>query len=189
MTRKSFAWAILPVFLFMLQGCGPLTRLEAVPADKTLQAQIPGIPNVRYWVQPVLESITLEQVDQKGRSLGRKFRSAPPRLRRSLLRYLRNDRQFTRSTFDQLSRMFPEFAAHAVSPADKWFVQVTEVEPQGEALTLDLEIEGNHTYLANGCVSHNTRRGANMGVLRIDRGRREHEQGAQREADGRVTVN
>jgi ribonucleoside-diphosphate reductase alpha chain len=35
-------------------------------------------------------------------------------------------------------------------------------------VTVDLSVEGNHTYIANGFVSHNTRRGANMGVLRVD---------------------
>ncbi|MDQ7029297.1 MAG: hypothetical protein Q9O62_05685 [Ardenticatenia bacterium] len=49
-----------------------------------------------------------------------------------------------------------------------WFVEVTGVEPAGEALTLDLEVEDNHTYLAYGVVTHNTRRGANMAVLRVD---------------------
>jgi ribonucleoside-diphosphate reductase alpha chain len=51
---------------------------------------------------------------------------------------------------------------------DRWFVFVQSVEPAGEALTLDLEVEQNHTYLANGMVTHNSRRGANMAVLRVD---------------------
>ncbi len=46
--------------------------------------------------------------------------------------------------------------------------RVTDVQPAGEILTLDLEVDDNHTYLANGLVSHNSRRGANMGVLRVD---------------------
>jgi ribonucleoside-diphosphate reductase alpha chain len=126
------------------------------------------LPNPRYWVKPVLDAITLEQVDQQGRSLGRKFRSQNPPLRRTLLRYLREDRHFTRSAFDELCRIYPEFASRAVSPEGKWFVQVIGVESEAEALTLDLEIDGNHTYLAYGMVTHNTRRGANMGVLRVD---------------------
>ncbi len=51
---------------------------------------------------------------------------------------------------------------------DLGFVKVTSVDPDGESLTLDLEVEGNHTYLANGIVTHNSRRGANMAVLRVD---------------------
>lgn len=67
MIRKSFLWTILPVFLFMLQGCGPLKRLEAVPAEKTLQAQIPGIPNVRYWVDKDLEPFARDAMILVGR--------------------------------------------------------------------------------------------------------------------------
>jgi ribonucleotide reductase alpha subunit len=50
----------------------------------------------------------------------------------------------------------------------RWFVQVQDITAQPESLTLDLEVTGNHTYLAQGLVTHNTRRGANMGVLRVD---------------------
>ncbi|MCB9436869.1 MAG: adenosylcobalamin-dependent ribonucleoside-diphosphate reductase [Anaerolineales bacterium] len=59
---------------------------------------------------------------------------------------------------------------YADSPAidDLWFVAVQTVEAAGEALTLDIEVEDNHTYLANGMVTHNSRRGANMAVLRVD---------------------
>ncbi len=41
-------------------------------------------------------------------------------------------------------------------------------EAAGQSLTLDLEVADNHTYLAYGMVTHNTRRGANMAVLRVD---------------------
>lgn len=34
-------------------------------------------------------------------------------------------------------------------------------------LTLDLEVEGCHSYVANGLVTHNTRRGANMAILPV----------------------
>ena len=51
---------------------------------------------------------------------------------------------------------------------DTWFVHVAEVVPEGEQLTLDLEVADNHTYLAHGIVTHNSRRGANMAVLRVD---------------------
>ena len=47
----------------------------------------------------------------------------------------------------------------------QFFDQVQEINT-GEAPTLDLVVPDNHTYIANGFVSHNTRRGANMGILR-----------------------
>lgn len=150
-------------------GCDVRSRFAACLAweSDTRRESTYVLPRPRYWLQPVLEATTLEQIDARGRGTGVKFRSRQPHLRRALLRYLRGDRQFTRSAFDDLSRSYPEFAAHAVSPQDKWFVQVLGVEAAGEALTLDLEVDDNHTYLAYGLVTHNTRRGANMAVLPV----------------------
>jgi ribonucleotide reductase alpha subunit len=127
-----------------------------------------ALPHPRYWLQPVLDEITLPQIDRQGRGQGVNWRATDPGLRRKLLRYLRSDRQLTLSAYQELSTASPEFAQHARSVDSLWFVHVSETRPAGESLTLDLEVEGNHTYLANGLVTHNTRRGANMGVLRVD---------------------
>jgi ribonucleoside-diphosphate reductase alpha chain len=126
------------------------------------------LPNPRYWFEPVLQEITPKQKDAKGRGKEINFRSSRPRLRRGLLRYLRGERNFTMSAFTELSEMYPEFKDRARSPEGLWFVRVNEVADAGQALTLDLEVDENHTYLAYGMVTHNTRRGANMAVLRVD---------------------
>ena len=126
------------------------------------------LPHAEYWLAPVLEAITLPQTDRRGRGQGKKFRSVQPRLRRRLLRYVRGGRRFTLAAYRELQQAYPEAFAHAPNPAGLWFVQVTGVEPIGEHLTLDLEVADNHTYLAYGLVTHNTRRGANMAVLRVD---------------------
>lgn len=151
-------------------GCDPRSRFAACMAwESDLRRESTYVlPYPRYWLQPVLDAITLEQVDQRGRGTGRKSHSTHPALRRSLLRYLRDERSFTLSAFETLAEQCPEFATHAVNPGDLWFVQVTGVELAGEGLTLDLEVEDNHTYLAYGMITHNTRRGANMAVLRVD---------------------
>ena len=151
-------------------GCDPRSRFVAAYAwesDQRRESVYP-LPCPAYWLEPALEAVTLAQIDRQGRGLGRKFRSVEPRLRRALLRYLRGDRQLTRSGYDELQRLSPAFAEQARPIDDRWFVQVSAVEAEGEALTLDLEVEDNHTYLAYGVVSHNSRRGANMGVLRVD---------------------
>lgn len=126
------------------------------------------LPHSAYWLQPVLQEITLEQIDRQGRGKGINFRSTSPRLRRSLLRYLRGDRQLTRSAYEHLCQAYPEFAESVRPLHGLWFVQVSGVVEEEKALTLDLEVDENHTYLAYGIVTHNTRRGANMGVLRVD---------------------
>jgi ribonucleoside-diphosphate reductase alpha chain len=151
-------------------GCDPRSRFAACMTWKSDLAREHSyvIPYPRYWLEPVLESITLAQIDPRGRGRGINFRSENPPLRRALLRYMRGDRNLTRSGYDELSAAYPEFAERVVSTEGKWFVQVTEVRPEGKALTLDLEVDSIHTYLANGLVTHNSRRGANMAVLRVD---------------------
>ena len=151
-------------------GCDPRSRFAACHSWESDQRRESSyvLPYPRYWLQPVLDAITLEQVDKKGRSQGRKFRSVNPHLRHNLLRYLRGDRNLTRSTYDELRRVHPEFAGNDRSPENWWFVQVSGVEAAGESPTLDLEVDETHTYLAYGMVTHNTRRGANMSVLRVD---------------------
>lgn len=48
------------------------------------------------------------------------------------------------------------------------FYDCVEEVKDSESLTLDLSVPDNNTYIANGFISHNTRRGANMGILRVD---------------------
>ncbi len=55
MYRKTWIiTALLTVFLFF-QGCATPSRLAAVPVQDTTRAEIPGIPNARYWVQTDIE--------------------------------------------------------------------------------------------------------------------------------------
>ncbi|MCL4835509.1 MAG: adenosylcobalamin-dependent ribonucleoside-diphosphate reductase [Caldilineaceae bacterium] len=126
------------------------------------------LPNPDWWTGSVLDAITLPQIDRKQRGQNVNFRATDSALRRKLLRYSRGERQLTLSGYRELAAAHPEFAQHARPIDNLWFVTVSKVEEAGEALTLDLEVDENHTYLANGMVTHNTRRGANMAVLRVD---------------------
>lgn len=49
-----------------------------------------------------------------------------------------------------------------------WFVKVSSVVEAGVQPTLDLSVRDRHAYVANGIVTHNTRRGANMGILSVE---------------------
>lgn len=51
---------------------------------------------------------------------------------------------------------------------NRFFTCVKSVDDIGDHETFDIEVCDNHTYLAGTFVSHNTRRGANMAVLRVD---------------------
>ncbi|HSB00882.1 MAG TPA: ribonucleotide reductase N-terminal alpha domain-containing protein, partial [Anaerolineales bacterium] len=151
-------------------GCDQRSRFVAAYAWESDQRRESTyvLPNPKYWLQPVLDAITLEQIDKKGRGRNINFRATEPRLRRQVLRYYRDDRNLTRSGYDLLKAAHPTMFENAPSADGFWFVEVDGVEPAGQSLTLDLEVADNHTYLAYGMVTHNTRRGANMAVLRVD---------------------
>ncbi len=126
------------------------------------------LPHASYWVEPVLAATALPQIDTKGRGTGRNLRASDPKLRKQLLRYTRGDRQLTISGYAQLTERSSAFAEHARPINDTWFITVNAVENVGESLTLDIEVQDNHTYLANGVITHNSRRGANMAVLSVN---------------------
>src|ERR1041384_6626362 len=151
-------------------GCDQRSRFVAAHAwESDLRRETSYVlPNPTYWLQPVLDAITLEQIDKKGRGRNINFRATDPHLRRQILRYTRDERNLTRSGYDLLKAEHSEVFEAAPSVEDFWFVEVAGVESAGQSLTLDLEVSDNHTYLAYGMVTHNTRRGANMAVLRVD---------------------
>jgi len=126
------------------------------------------LPGAKWWITPVLTTITLPQRDNRGRGMDKNFTSTEPKLRKKLLRYLHGRRQFTLSAYHNLSEEHPEFASNAPDVDNIWFIKVNEVQEAGKSQTMDLEVDENHTYLAHGVVTHNTRRGANMAILRVD---------------------
>jgi len=110
----------------------------------------------------------------KGCAEGRKPRGANRKLYRDLQHYLPNVqacRNLTRKRLKRLAYKHSEINQH---PVLSWFLsngqfydRVIDIK-RGKSLTLDLSVPDNNTYIANGFVSHNTRRGANMGILRVD---------------------
>jgi ribonucleotide reductase alpha subunit len=110
----------------------------------------------------------------RGSGPGRSPRGANRKLYRALQHYLpgvTTPRHLTRSRLEKLVEAHPRLGDHPtvawLLTNDQFYDQVDKIE-EGESLTLDLSIPANSTYIANGFVSHNTRRGANMGILKVD---------------------
>jgi len=110
----------------------------------------------------------------RGSGPGRRPRGADRALYRALQHYLPRvtaPRHLTRSRLEKLVTAHPRLGDHPIVAwlltNDQFYDQVDKIE-EGESLTLDLSVPANNTYIANGFVSHNTRRGANMGILRVD---------------------
>lgn len=138
------------------------SRLEALHGIK------PDVRRESSWPLPHAEGLLkpLLAVTEKGR---KGYASPYTPLRKDLLRYLRGERQLTATGYAMVLEKAQDLGLEADPfPFNEYYVRVASVEPGGEILTLDLSVEGNHTYLANGLVSHNTRRGAGMATLSIE---------------------
>jgi ribonucleoside-diphosphate reductase alpha chain len=110
----------------------------------------------------------------RGSAPGRKPRGANRPLYRAIQHYISGPGSRRHLSRSRLRRLATDHPAIAAQPRLSWLLsnsqfydRVVEIE-NGEALTLDLSVPANNTYIANGFVSHNTRRGANMGILRVD---------------------
>ncbi|MGK0619493.1 adenosylcobalamin-dependent ribonucleoside-diphosphate reductase [Meiothermus cerbereus] len=142
-------------------GVMPGSRFEALRAFKpdTRRESSWPFPHAQALLEPVL-SATLQ--GRKGSP------STHTGIRKTLSRYIRGERSLTATGYVSLREdplvgsTLPEF------DFGEYYVQVRSVQPGGHILTLDLSVEENHTYLANGLVSHNTRRGAGMATIAID---------------------
>src|SRR5690606_32271743 len=87
---------------------------------------------------------------------------------KTLSRYIRGERHLTATGYDRLKQI-PEVGEMLPSfEYDEYYVKVHHVEEADRALTLDISVDENKTYLAGGFVSHNTRRGAGMATISIE---------------------
>ncbi len=110
-----------------------------------------------------------------GRGSGpmRGSRGANRALYRDIQHYLpdtSSSRNLTRSRLGVLAERHEEISASSLMElldANQFYDRIEAIE-EDESPTLDLSVPANNTYIANGFVSHNTRRGANMGILRVD---------------------
>ncbi len=173
-------------------GKNPLYRLRIITQEgiEIFEKKIGFISNVKNrrlqankdkaWefndVIPNQGSLLRTIYNGPGRGCGpaRTKKGANRKLYRDLQHYLTDIsavRNLTRSRLKDLTGKHKEISKNS---SIQWFLKnkqfydkVTHIEEE-EALTLDLSVPESNTYIANGFVSHNTRRGANMGILRID---------------------
>lgn len=106
----------------------------------------------------------------RGCAPGKISKGANRKLYRNIQHYLPNvnaKRNLTYKRLKLLAEKHPEIKKSDLS----WFLDNNQFYDQVKSLTngithtVDLSVPENNTYIANGFVSHNTRRGANMGIL------------------------
>jgi ribonucleoside-diphosphate reductase alpha chain len=145
-------------------GCDPRSRFASsmnFEPDMTREVSY-KLTNAQYRLEPVLVAWPKSQIDH--RATHQYIKSTYPALRRKSC-YSRGECNLTLSAYSILSSNHVAFAEYVPPMNDTWFIFVEGVESVGQSLTLDLEVDGNHTYLANGIVTHNSRRGALMLIL------------------------
>ena len=62
--ETSIITVLLTALLLLLQGCATPSRLSAVPVKDTTRAEIPGIPNARFWVDADLNPLIREDLTE-----------------------------------------------------------------------------------------------------------------------------
>ncbi len=106
----------------------------------------------------------------RGCAAGKKSRGANRALYRDIQHYLpgiQSKRNLTYKRLKYLAEKHPELQKSELAwflSNNQFYDQVTSIT-EGETYTVDLSVPENNTYIANGFVSHNSRRGANMGIL------------------------
>jgi len=140
-------------------------RLELGPRPKVNTSDV--IPNQAKALRSIYSYVG------RGSGPGRSPRGANRRLYRALMHYISEEhpRALPRKRLVALMKRFPEVAAneHLRKMADtsRVYSRVTAIRPD-RAPTADLEVPGPASFVANGVLVHNKRRGANMGILRVD---------------------
>ncbi len=110
-----------------------------------------------------------------GTSKGRTKRGADRVFYRAIQHYItenpKGKRNLTRKRLLKLIELFPvlkedQHFQEIINP-QYYYSQVLAIE-KDKTYTMDIEVSGSNKFVANGILVHNKRRGANMGVLRVD---------------------
>src|SRR5437660_4235801 len=140
-------------------------RLELAPRPRVNTSDV--IPNQAKALRSIYSYVG------RGSGPGRSRRGANRPLYRALMHYISEEhpRALPRKSLVALMNRFPEVAAkehlRKMADASRVYTRVKSIRPD-RAPTADLEVPGPASFVANGILVHNKRRGANMGILRVD---------------------
>ena len=106
----------------------------------------------------------------RGCAPGKVSKGANRNLYRDIQHYMSNVKEKRNLTYKRLNELAKEHKEIKESKlywflTNNQFYDKVETLTKGETYTVDLSVPENNTYIANGFVSHNTRRGANMGIM------------------------
>jgi len=167
MPRGKDSYSDSPMYRLRINSCIGLDKWnDVVVADPSsrlydckkhkpdLREKSYVLPYSSYWLKEALNSLpTCSTPEVK-------------EMRKRLQRYLRCDRNLTISSYIELLNN-PIINKYLPQVNNRYFSQVTKISVS-EDYTADLEVDESHSYVANSIVSHNSRRGANLGVLSVD---------------------
>ncbi|MCG3223664.1 MAG: hypothetical protein H7647_04300, partial [Candidatus Heimdallarchaeota archaeon] len=110
-----------------------------------------------------------------GTNKGRTKRGADKVFYRAIYHYISKSpnsyRNLTRKRLLILFEKFPFLREDShfkeISNPRYYYSQVRSIEKE-DCYTMDIEVSGSNKFVANGVLVHNRRRGANMGILRVD---------------------
>jgi len=111
----------------------------------------------------------------RGSGKNRSKRGTDTKLYRSIYHYISDapssKRNLTRKRLYKLMSEFSIFKENEhfkkISDSKYYFTKVKKIE-RTKNYTMDIEVPGSGKFVANGILVHNKRRGANMGILRVD---------------------
>ncbi len=120
---------------------------------------------------PTFSSIFERYYQRVGRGSGknRGKKGADLKYYKDVYHYLKGDRTLTRRNLRELLEthtfLKDDRLLKLFSDEKYFFNRITSVRNGAEKYTMEIEVPGSDSYIANGFLVHNIRRGANMGIL------------------------